>query len=362
MATKEGEQCCEEMTLQDFKMWSEEALKHFLYVRMKSVEGDLETLIYRAMSAYEEKIPIDEEAERKSRVLLAEYKRKLVVNGKSYPDPFSLDGWKGETKGTGLSKWPSVYYMDIERFLCRLNKSDDLLRRLSCDYKEGKSYRYYKCDFVKEIFYHNISEKDKYCYVRCRVTPSMRFSNAAYYVWALIEKDSDTPGGSIASAYCTCTAGLLGCCNHVIAMLFRIEAAVRTGVTKPSCTSLLSKWNVPKGTKTILEQKPVCELVFSKSSYASNDQTAIEMKAANEKYKTFVTCSSEQEELLKKPEHFRNYLYEELKSVVPNSCFVQMVKGKKNEEKIQTKESTAAGIKLMAQNFELDKKLISLTM
>ena len=78
MATKEGEQCCEEMTLQDFKMWSEEALKHFLYVRMKSVEGDLETLIYRAMSAYEEKIPIDEEAERKSRVLLAEYKRKLV--------------------------------------------------------------------------------------------------------------------------------------------------------------------------------------------------------------------------------------------------------------------------------------------
>ena len=40
-----------------------------------------------------------------------------------------------------------------------LNKKDDLLRRLNCDYKEGKAYRYFKCDFVKEIFYHQTSEK-----------------------------------------------------------------------------------------------------------------------------------------------------------------------------------------------------------
>ena len=88
--------------------------------------------------------------------------------------------------------------MDIERFMRNLNKKDDLLRRLNCDYKEGKAYRYFKCDFVKEIFYHQISEKDKYCYLRCRVTPSMRFSNAAYYVWALVEKDCNTPGRAIA--------------------------------------------------------------------------------------------------------------------------------------------------------------------
>jgi len=40
-------------------------MKSFLYVRMKSVEGDLETLICRTMSAYEERIPIDQEAEKK---------------------------------------------------------------------------------------------------------------------------------------------------------------------------------------------------------------------------------------------------------------------------------------------------------
>ena len=59
-----GSECSDERTLNDFKMWSEEAIKHFLSVRKKNVEGDTETLIYRAMTAYEEKIPIDEEAEK----------------------------------------------------------------------------------------------------------------------------------------------------------------------------------------------------------------------------------------------------------------------------------------------------------
>ena len=43
------------------------------------------------------------------------------------------------------------------------------------------------------------------------------------------------------SAYCSCPAGLPGSCNHVAGMLFRIEAAVIAGVTKPTCTSRLSE-------------------------------------------------------------------------------------------------------------------------
>ena len=55
------------------------------------------------MAAYEEKIPIDEEAEKTAQTFLVEYKNKLVVQNKSYPDPFSLDaGWEGESKETGL--------------------------------------------------------------------------------------------------------------------------------------------------------------------------------------------------------------------------------------------------------------------
>jgi len=53
--------------------------------------------------------------------------------------------------------------MDTEMFLCRINKSDDILRRLNFKYKEGKTYRYFQCGFVKEIYH--ISERDKCCYM-----------------------------------------------------------------------------------------------------------------------------------------------------------------------------------------------------
>ena len=44
------------------------------------------------------------------------------------PDAFSLkDGWLAEKKG--LAKCSLVYYMNIEKFLCQINKSSDLLLR-----------------------------------------------------------------------------------------------------------------------------------------------------------------------------------------------------------------------------------------
>ena len=95
------------------------------------------------MAAYEEKVPVDEEAEQRQRSIMEEYKQKLIVCGNVMPDPFSLkDGWLAEKKGTGLAKWPSVYYMNIEKFLCQINKSSDLLLRLESNYKEGKAYIY----------------------------------------------------------------------------------------------------------------------------------------------------------------------------------------------------------------------------
>ena len=59
-------------------------------------------------------------------------------------------------------------------------------------------------------------------------------------------------GGAILSAYCTCTAGLLGSCNHVAGLLFRVDAAVLIGVTHPFCTSMLASWNVPSKKKQII--------------------------------------------------------------------------------------------------------------
>ena len=45
----------------------------------------------------------------------------------------------------------------------------------------------------------------------------------------------------VTNAYCSCTARLLGCCNHAVAMLFQVEAAVMQNLAKA------------KGTRAILE-------------------------------------------------------------------------------------------------------------
>ena len=57
------------------------------------------------MPGYEEKVPVDEEAEQRQRSIMEEYKQKLIVCGNVMHDPFSLqDVWLAEKKGTGLAK------------------------------------------------------------------------------------------------------------------------------------------------------------------------------------------------------------------------------------------------------------------
>ena len=144
-----------------------------------------------------------------------------------------------------------------EKFLYQINNALDLLLRLESDFKEGKARRYYKFEVVKEqaFFYHHVSSESKYCILKTRVTPYQRTSNTTYHVCAIIEKDGGRPGEKIYFAFCTCTAGLLGCCNHVTAMLFRVKAKVCSGATKPSSTSMLACWNVPTCCKTALVHK-----------------------------------------------------------------------------------------------------------
>ena len=56
------------------------------------------------MAAYEEKVPVDEEAEQRQRSIMEEYEQKLIVCGNVMPDPFSLpDGWL-EKQGTSSAK------------------------------------------------------------------------------------------------------------------------------------------------------------------------------------------------------------------------------------------------------------------
>lgn len=60
---------------------------------------------------------------------------------------------------------------------------------------------------------------------------------------------------------------LQGSCNHIAGLLFRIEYAVRTGLTKVSCTSKPCVWD--SGPANCIPTKPVkmCELGWKKDQY-----------------------------------------------------------------------------------------------
>ena len=44
----------------------------------------------------------------------------------------------------------------------------------------------------------------------------------------------------------------MGACNHVAGLMFRVEAAVRSGLTDPACTSKPCTWNLPVQRRDVL--------------------------------------------------------------------------------------------------------------
>ena len=100
--------------------------------------------------------------------------------------------------------------------------------------------RYFLCEFVREIYINELNKETSVCILKCKVIPSQYINSKPYDVWAVVQKNKpNEPGGYINSAYCTCKAGILGTCNHVTGMLFRIGSAVQTGITTSSKTSVL---------------------------------------------------------------------------------------------------------------------------
>ncbi|XP_045161885.2 uncharacterized protein LOC123526703 [Mercenaria mercenaria] len=308
-----------DMTLDKFRLWSVHALKVFLSHRKRSVNGTFDELSARAFCVWEENLPVDEKAEQAEQRLLQEYKAKLHVDKEVVPDPFSLKvGWKGEK--TGMRLWPPVYITDISAYLnCSTPK--EVIHRILNEYKQGKAYRYFENKWVKEVFVHEIRENSDKCILKTKVTPSMSINSKAYDVWAVIRKDTQqTPGGEILSAYCTCTAGMLGTCNHVAGMLFKIEHATKTGETSKTCTDRLCEWNVAKAKPS---KKPVKagEVTWRKGHYS---KSARDLQVEKEKHvlkKEFTPLTKDQSDNLKNQTKARDDLFTLLKDDISNSCF-----------------------------------------
>ena len=322
------------LTLETFKTWSFQALKVFLHLRNKSVDGTFDELAARAFVAHEEKLEVDSSKELIERQNLADYKSKLSVgNGDSVPDPFTIaSGWLDEK---AMMLWPTLKMHDITDYL-RMKTPTELYDKLMNEYKQGKAYRYYAAGWVKEVKFHNVSDHSDVCIMATKVTPTMRLRQPPYEVWAIVEKDkANQIGGKIYSAYCTCTAGLQGSCNHVLGLLFRAEAAASAGLTNPSCTSKPCGWVEPKN-MNFEPQHPIklCEQKWFKQDYFHCDDDDFH-DSVLERSLNYSCMSEDQQQNV--DENMLLELGTEMRKLLPNSCFSQMFDSKPMPSPVVTK-------------------------
>ena len=99
-----------------------------------------------------------------------------------------------------------------------------------------KAYSYFKSGFVHEVLTKSIPGGNILLFTS--VTASQRVREPPHKVLVVCK-----PSGEVLCGYCNCTAGYSKCCNHVIALLYKIEFANQKGYTDPACTDQACVWN-----------------------------------------------------------------------------------------------------------------------
>ena len=84
------------------------------------------------------------------------------------------------------------------------------------DYKNSRTYSYYKSGWLQPLQCHNLSGS-KYCIIRreCRKSQSTKG------LFHILERTA-----KIKTCHCTCMAGMGETCNHVAAAMYGVETAV----------------------------------------------------------------------------------------------------------------------------------------
>lgn len=188
--------------LDDFKRFKVPELNAFLKERgLKSAGRTKDELVALAFAAEDMEVPIKQTAKQDRLDKAADYFKRLTTPDGKVPDPLEIkDGWIGENEG--VHKWPPIMSVDITAYLLP-QPNQDIGKRLLNDYKEGKGYSYFESKWMSEVWYHQIDEHSKYCFLKASITPSQRVNNIPHKAWVLAEKIS----GKVVAAYCSCFAG-----------------------------------------------------------------------------------------------------------------------------------------------------------
>ncbi|CAC5387151.1 unnamed protein product [Mytilus coruscus] len=202
-------------------------LKDFLSARGLSFMGNKQQLVSRCFVAWESNIPLRYSEQEQLSKLKTEYDNRLKETNIDDPRSLKDDDWSSDVK-----EWPKIDLGKIFSFILSKKEQDmDFIGH----YKTQKAYSYYLSGFVDTVFCATLNGTQ---IIKSHVTPSQSVRNEPHDVWLAVNNENE-----IQVSWCSCIAGLAQTCNHVIAVLYKIEFATNMGYNDPSCTSVPCGWN-----------------------------------------------------------------------------------------------------------------------
>ena len=214
-------------TLEDFLELSNGELQYYLQQRCLPTSGNHETLAARVLLAHEQSIKCIATAAQVRETLKKDYSKLLVDFG------IEDDSLVSENFVDNIKSWPKT---NIGQIFSYFLASKAFETEYIGHYKLRKAYSFYRSGFVDKIFVKVIDVSR--VIIRSSVTPSQRINDLKHQLWILFNIN-----GSVITGFCSCTAGHSKCCNHIAAVLYKIEYANEKGLTNPACTDESCQWN-----------------------------------------------------------------------------------------------------------------------
>ena len=249
MATKQPEETLE---YEDFLSWTVTSLKDFLAIRGLKQSGKKAELVARAFGAHELGVPKKFTQEQIFANIKKEYVNRLKENGiKTDPNGLPDEAWTDS-----VQTWPEVDDGTLFSYILRIKAVDvDYIGK----YKDQKAYSYWMSGFVDTVYLAKCPSDRTLTFLKGKVCPSQRLRDDPHKVWVCVKGKEQS---RIVTSWCTCIAGTGEVCNHVIALLYKVNYAYNKQYISPACTSIPQGWN--KGTKKEVTPSKLENLSFRK--------------------------------------------------------------------------------------------------
>ena len=210
-------------------------------------------LIARAFGAYKLNVPIKFTQEQIYKKIGEEYAKRLKTNYlKTNPNELPEQAWLDD-----LQKWPGIDNGKLFSYILRVKA---VAVKYIGKYKDQKAYSYWMSGFVDAVYFAKCPSDGKFTFLKGNVSPTQKLQDDPHKVWVCIEgTEKDC---RIVTSWCTYTAGTAEVCNHVIALLYKVNYAFDKDFISPACTSIPQGWN--KGTTREVTPTQLKNLTFQK--------------------------------------------------------------------------------------------------